>query len=215
MNCYLQNPHRGTMMRFKVVESIKDSIFPQWDIKLDLYIKSYIDIFLTHKNISQNDIAEIIEYDILCEIYYFDKHCEIDMIFSLYTQDYKDKYSAILTELFFNDMLDFYIIDEPTQPTLSRYKNDKYQAWIYFRDNFITKERFYAEGFCTALWDMPDKWSKHNINAKIAPKGTKYFDEILAPRFYNKYKDLEVEIDERGNIVRWLGEINNSYKAAR
>ena len=30
----------------------------------------------------------------------------------------------------------------------------------------------------------------------------------FSPEFYNKYKDLEVEIDDKGNIVRWIGEIN-------
>lgn len=28
-------------------------------------------------------------------------------------------------------MIDFYIIDEPTQPILSNYKEDKYQAWVF------------------------------------------------------------------------------------
>ncbi|EKE4839768.1 hypothetical protein OU089_001848, partial [Campylobacter coli] len=44
------------------------------------------------------------------------------------------------------------------------------------------------------------------------PKGTKYFQEILAPKFYNKYKDLEVEIDDKGNVLRWIGEINRETK---
>lgn len=60
----------------------------------------------------------------------------------------------------------------------------------------------YSTMYSDTSWDMPNKWSKHNINAKITSKGIKYFNEILAPRFYNKYKDLEVEIDEKGNIVR-------------
>ncbi len=34
------------------------------------------------------------------------------------------------------------------------------------------------------------------------PKGTQYFNKILSPRFYNKHKDLEVEIDSKGDIVR-------------
>lgn len=77
-----------------------------------------------------------------------------------------------------------------------------------FRDNFICKERFNAEDFCDTSWDTPNKWSKYNINVMPTPKGTQYFNETLAPRFYNKYKDLEVEIDEKGNIIQWIGEIN-------
>ena len=105
-------------------------------------------------------------------------------------------------------MIDFYIIDEPTQPTLSNYKEDKYQAWAYFRDNFICKEHFNAEDFCDTSWNTPNKWSKYNINVMPTLKGTQYFNEILAPRFYNKYKDLRVEIDEKGNIIQWIGEIH-------
>ena len=195
-------------MRFKILEDIGDSIFPQWDITLDLYIKSYLDIFLTHKNINETNIMEIVEYDIVYELSMFDEYFEIDMIFSLYTRNYKDIYITILTKLFLNNMIDFYIIDEQTQPTLSNYKDDKYQAWAYFRDNFICKERFNAEDFCNTSWDTPNKWSKYNINVMPTPKGTKYFNEILAPRFYNKYKDLEVEIDYKGNIIQWIGKIN-------
>ncbi|EIB18168.1 hypothetical protein cje100_07866, partial [Campylobacter jejuni subsp. jejuni LMG 23216] len=29
---------------------------------------------------------------------------------------------------------------------------------------------------------------------------------------YNKYKDLEVEIDDKGNVLRWIGEINRDKK---
>ncbi|EHL8267774.1 hypothetical protein I9Q68_02340, partial [Campylobacter coli] len=54
----------------------------------------------------------------------------------------------------------------------------------------------------------PQYWSQYNIWVATTPKGTKYFNEILAPKFYNKYKDLEVEIDDKGNIIRWIGKIN-------
>ena len=195
-------------MQFKVLEDIGDSIFPQWDTTLDSYIQSYLDIFITHTDIDKIDIMEIIEYDTLCELSMFYEYSEIYMMFNLYTKKYQDIYIATLTELFLNDKIDFYIIDEPTQPTLSHYKEDKCQAWIYFSDNFICKERFRAEDFCNASWDTPNKWSKYNINATITPKGDEYFEKVLAPRFYNKYKDLEVEIDSKGNVIRWIGRIN-------
>ncbi|AXL42344.1 hypothetical protein AEI20_06205 [Campylobacter jejuni] len=52
-------------------------------------------------------------------------------------------------------------------------------------------------------------------NLTINNKEVKQIDfiyEILAPKFYNKYKDLEVEIDDKGNVLRWIGEINRDKK---
>lgn len=195
-------------MQFKVLEDMRDSIFPQWDARLDTHTQSYLNIFITYTDIDKIDLMEIVEYDILCELSMFYEYSEIYMIFNLYTKEYQDMYLIVLTGLFLSDMIDFYIIDESKQPTLSHYAEDKYQAWIYFRDNFICKECFNAEDFCSVSWNTPNKWSKYNINAIITPKGEKYFNEILAPRFYNKYKDLEVEIDDKGNIIKWIGEIN-------
>lgn len=34
-----------------------------------------------------------------------------------------------------------------------------------------------------ASWDMPRYWSGYNIWVATTPKGTKYFNEILAPKF--------------------------------
>lgn len=108
------------MMVFSILEDMGDGIFPQWDIMLDLSIKSHLDIFITHENINKTDIMEIIKYNIVCELSTFYEYSEINMIFNLYTQDYKELYIATLTKLFLSDMVDFYIIDEPTQPTLSK-----------------------------------------------------------------------------------------------
>ena len=66
----------------------------------------------------------------------------------------------------------------------------------------------YSTMYSPTSWDTPKYWSQYNIWVARTPKGDKYFNEILAPRFYNKYKDLEVEIDSKGNIVRWIGNIN-------
>ncbi|MDO4673300.1 MAG: hypothetical protein Q4A76_10335 [Porphyromonadaceae bacterium] len=111
------------MMVFSILEDMGDGIFPQWDIMLDLSIKSHLDIFITHENINKTDIMEIIKYNIVCELSTFYEYSEINMIFNLYTQDYKELYIATLTKLFLSDMVDFYIIDEPTQPTLSKMKS--------------------------------------------------------------------------------------------
>ena len=66
----------------------------------------------------------------------------------------------------------------------------------------------YSTMFSSTSWDTPKYWSQYNIWVARTPKGTKYFNEILSPKFYNKYKDLEVEIDDKGNIIRWIGQIN-------
>lgn len=51
-------------MRLKMLESISGNLFPQWDIILDLHIKSYLDIFGVNANITEQDIMEIIESQI-------------------------------------------------------------------------------------------------------------------------------------------------------
>ena len=141
---------------------------------------------------------------------------------------YISEYINIIGQLFLAGYIDFgsYCdddrdrIDYPTN--LSYYKEDKYQAWIHFRDNFFYANRFnrdldepetidengYSLILGDASWDTPKYWSQYNIWVARTEKGTKYFNEILAPRFYNKYKDLEVEIDSKGNIIRWIGRIN-------
>ncbi|WP_072214203.1 hypothetical protein [Campylobacter coli] len=194
-------------MKFKVLETINAELFPQWDVLLDLHINSFLDIFSTHKQVNKNDITEIIEYSFLCDFLECSDYAEFFMIFNLYTKDYQGEFVKVFTKLFLNDLIDFYINDEK-QNTLSAYTKDKDKNWKYFLDNYINKECFYIDDFCIASWDIPSSWNKYNINAIITPKGTKYFNEILAPKFYNKYKDLEVEIDDKGNIIRWIGEIN-------
>ena len=66
----------------------------------------------------------------------------------------------------------------------------------------------YSTMYSPTSWDTPKHWSQYNIWVTRTQKGTKYFNEILSPRFYNKYKDLEVEIDSQGNVIRWIGQIN-------
>ena len=62
--------------------------------------------------------------------------------------------------------------------------------------------------FSDTSWDTPKYWSQYNIWVARTPKGDEYFEKVLAPRFYNKYKDLEVEIDSKGDVIRWIGRIN-------
>ncbi|TLD84377.1 hypothetical protein [Helicobacter sp. MIT 05-5294] len=208
---------------------------------------------------TKTDILELFEYMLMCmicdkeshesdEIFWFPlahRICYQTMRFELNKPmpSFESAYFEILGELFLADYVDF-IAEESQITHLSKQKEDKYQAWIYFRDNFLYQGAFYRDdeedifivdgkeytkencpkivkendkkvtymGYSTMYsptsWDTPKYWSQYNIWVARTPKGTKYYNEILAPRFYNKYKDLEVEIDNKGNIIRWIGEIN-------
>lgn len=189
------------------------------------------EIFLTNQNMTKVDILDFFELSGLCyycDSYHYGNKFECDELFweipdskiDFYNPTYISEYINIIGQLFLAGYIDFLCdwdddcekTDYPTN--LSYYKEDKYQAWIYFRDNFFYKERFlrkYDDNYheiIKASWDTPRCWSEYNILVARTEKGTKYFNEILAPRFYNKYKDLEVEIDDKGNIVRWIGQIN-------
>ena len=135
---------------------------------------------------------------------------------------YISEYINIVGQLFLAGYIDFGLcgLQDKEENLLSRQK-DLYQAWIHFRDNFFYTDAFYrdyeilddSEDFSTeeygkAGWDMPKYWDRYRFWVARTQKGTKYFNEILSPRFYNKYKDLQVEIDSKGNVIRWIGRIN-------
>ena len=65
-----------------------------------------------------------------------------------------------------------------------------------------------APTFGNVSWDDPTFWSIYNVFTVATKKGIDYFENELAPRIYNKYKYLEVEIDDDYNIIRWIGHIN-------
>ncbi|ECQ8762690.1 hypothetical protein F0G23_09400, partial [Campylobacter jejuni] len=218
--------------------------------------KSDIKLFLQIPNLKKTDILEYFEDHFLGSI--FEDACEFNDLDCplFYTEDenlknsikpnYNSEYVSIIGQLFLAGYIDFGITprsedkytrtDYPTN--LSYYKEDKYQAWIYFRDNFFYTNAFlkgyyddiliykgkeytantlpklkkgetiHSTMHSAASWDMPRYWSGYNIWVTRTQKGTKYLREILEPRVYNKYKDLEVEIDDKGNVLRWIGEIN-------
>ncbi len=223
-----------------------DEWFKKFVVKLGYdkysYDQSDLLIFLRIPNITKADILELFEFLALSMFWASRIEADEIMIWTYYIDNLDDtlspnpskptyisEYINIIGQLFLAGYIDFgsYYdnedrdkIDYPTN--LSYYKEDKYQAWIYFRDNFFYANKFNRDldeeriadedGYCLLLedasWDTPKYWSQYNIWVAQTPKGTKYFNEILIPRFYNKYKDLSVEIDEKGNIIRWIGEIN-------
>ena len=136
---------------------------------------------------------------------------------------YISEYINIVGQLFLAGYIDFGLcgLQDKEENLLSR-QRDIYQAWIHFRDNFfytnaynrdITEVRekypnMSDDEYIYSNWDTPQYWDGYMFWVTRTPKGTQYFNEILSPRFYNKYKDLEVEIDDKGNVIRWIGQIN-------
>ncbi|TLD85414.1 hypothetical protein [Helicobacter sp. MIT 05-5294] len=198
---------------------------PEMEI-LDWFLKIY-------SQARKTDILELLEYNLLGWITGLTEFQEFDQVlrlpFSKYSQGYdyqthkylfnepipsfEANYFSIFGELFLCGYVDF-LAEEPKDVYLSDYKENIYESWKYFRDNFLYAgafDRNVEDGNLTigsTSWDTPQYWSQYNILVVRTEKGDKYFNEILAPRFYNKYKDLEVEIDNKGNIIRWIGEIN-------
>ena len=241
-------------------------LFPDFDdifreIKRDEFWE--MQLFLQIPNLTKTDILEYFEYLVfgntvpkgrvecdfnLVPMSYLDSKNEV--IENDSKPSYISEHINVIGQLFLGGYIDFgsYCdnndhnkIDYPTN--LSYYKEDKYQAWIHFRDNFfytgaysrgIDDEIIIYEGkeygywdcprtidkegnsvvygeltmYNDASWDTPKYWSQYNIWVARTPKGDEYFEKILSPRFYHKYKDLEVEIDSKGNVIRWIGKIN-------
>ena len=225
-------------MVYKVFKEFKrNSVEILPDYEISNAVKKHqtkLEIFLTNPNITKVDILDFFELSGLCyycDSYRYGNKFECDELFWEIPDSrldspkptYISEYINIIGQLFLAGYIDFLCdwdddrddrdkIDYPTN--LSYCKEDKYQAWIYFRDNFFYKERFlrkYDDNYNEIIkvsWDTPKYWSEYNILVARTPKGDKYFNEILSPRFYNKYKDLEVEIDSKGNVIRWIGQIN-------
>ncbi|EJK6692157.1 hypothetical protein NLM63_000554 [Campylobacter coli] len=216
-------------MKYKVLNK-EHMNFYFYDIPYELgkKISKYYEmhLFLQIPNLKKTDILELFEMTILTS---FDNEAEMDeAIFADYLFDfsnlyklanhYADDYVAIVGQLFLDDCIDFWrcvyhkMDNANTKtPNLSQYKKEnKYETWKYFRDNYIYSYNDNLVNHATKgdFWGNLDNWDMYNINCFHTQKGTKYFNEILAPKFYNKYKDLEVEIDDKGNIIRWIGKIN-------
>ena len=193
---------------------------------LDWFLKLY-------PQARKTDILELLEYNLLGWITGLTEFQEFDQVphlpFSKYSQSYDYKthkylfnepipsfeadYFSIFGELFLCGYVDF-LVEEPKDVYLSEYKENRYESWKYFRDNFLYAgafDRNIEDGNLTispTSWDTPQYYSQYNVLVVRTEEGIQYLEEILAPRFYNKYKDLEVEIDDKGNIVRWIGEVN-------
>ena len=188
------------------------------------------DVLMQIPNITKTDILEYFEYYIFTFIINIDT--ELDSIFMTANKDtesndpkptYVSEFISVVGQLFLAGYIDFGLcgLQDKEKNLLSR-QRDIYQAWIHFRDNFFYTDAYYRDitdleekypnmsdkDYFSANWDTPQYWDRYRFWVARTPKGDEYFEKVLAPRFYNKYKDLEVEIDFQGNIVRWIGQIN-------
>ena len=216
------------MKKAKIIYECNKQVFRESD---ELFSKPTISIFLkVMPHATKVIILEFMEYLFLRLISTFARHESDEMMPHLISYDnddidspnptYISEYIGIVGNLFLAGYIDFLCdwddeykqTDYPTN--LSYYGNSKYEAWVYFRDNFFYKKKFSRsydedrnneEGYsvlysCTS-WDKPDDWSQYNILVALTPKGKQYLNETLAPKFYEKYKDVEIYLDDEGNII--------------
>ena len=212
-------------------------LFPDFDkivkkIGYDVYHSNWaMQLFLQIPNLTKADILEYFEHFIMD--FAINGDGEVDSHFMIIDNDlatdssnptYTSEYISIVGQLFLAGYIEFGMcgLQDKEANLLSNQKPDKYQAWIHFRDNFFyvnaynrdmieIREKYKDmsdDDYIYSTWDTPQFWDKYRFWVSRTPKGTKYFNEILAPRFFNKYKDLEVEIDDKGNVIKWIGQIN-------
>ena len=213
----------------KMICELNDQVFNECD---EIFEKEVVSVFLDAiPNATKANILELMEYYFLQSITMFARHESDEMMPHLSENEsnydidspeptYISEYIGIVGNLFLAGYIDFLCdwddeykqTDYPTN--LSYYGNSKYEAWVYFRDNFFYKKKFCRsydedrnneEGYsvlysCTS-WDKPDDWSQYNILVALTPKGKLYLNETLAPKFYEKYKDVEIYLDDEGNII--------------
>ena len=217
------------MKTAKMICELNDQVFNECD---EIFEKEVVSVFLNAiPNATKANILELMEYYFLQSITMFARHESDEMMPHLSENEsnydidspeptYISEYIGIVGNLFLAGYIDFLCdwdddykqTDYPTN--LSYYGNSKYEAWVYFRDNFFYKKKFCRsydedrnneEGYsvlysCTS-WYKPDDWSQYNILVAVTEKGKKYLNEILAPKFYEKYKDVEIYLDDEGNII--------------
>ena len=217
------------MKKAKIIYECNKQVFRESD---ELFSKPTISIFLkVMPHATKVVILEFMEYLFLRLISTFARHESDEMMPYLSENEsnydidspnptYISEYIGIVGNLFLAGYIDFLCdwddeykqTDYPTN--LSYYGNSKYEAWVYFRDNFFYKKRFdrtdeennnhpdwFATFYFATSWDKPEDWSGKNIVVALTPKGKQYLSETLAPKFYEKYKDVEIYLDDEGNII--------------
>ena len=231
-------------------------LFPDFDeivkkIGYDVYHSNWeMQLFLQIPNLTKVDILEYFEHFIMD--FALNGDGEVDSIFMVINKGlainspnptYISEYINVVGQLFLVGYIEFGMcgLQDKEENLLSKQKPDKYQSWIYFRNNFIYTGFFnrspedeiyiyngkeYNEANCptcikdgvttlcgynamygSTSWDTPRYWSQYNVLLVRTQKAIDCMD-ILDGKIYHKYKDLEVEIDDKGNIIKWIGQIN-------
>ena len=195
-------------------------LFPDFDdifreIKRDEFWE--MQLFLQIPNLTKTDILEYFEYRVFCNtapkgrvecdfnlvpMSYLDSNNEIIENDSKPT--YISEYINIIGQLFLVGYIDFgsYCdnddkerIDYPTN--LSYYKEDKYQAWIYFRDNFFytgaynkgyDEDIMIYEGKEYSYYDCPSYYDEKAQNNVFCGYSTMYGDTSWdTPKYWSQY----------------------------
>ena len=124
----------------------------------------FSNLFLKIPEISKVEILEYFEYLILGYSFFATRIDSNDIIPEFFYQSkddiasakatYQSEYIDVVGQFFLAGYIDFLTlydgedhdrVDHPTN--LSYYKEDKYRAWIYFRDNYFYKEKAYIRDF--------------------------------------------------------------------
>ena len=211
------------------------ALFPDFDdFEYGKYGRFWdFELFLQIPNITKTDILEFFEYIAFgrsisggeCDSHFVPMCVDSknEVIENDSSPTYISEYINIVGQLFLAGYIDFGLcnLQDKEENLLSR-QRDTYQAWIHFRDNFFYTDAYYRDitaleekypnmsddDYRNADWNTPQYWDRYMFWVARTPKGDEYFEKVLSPRFYNKYKDLEVEIDSKGNVIRWIGRIN-------
>lgn len=185
-------------------------------------------------NITKIDILEYFELAILELCYFYEPdmsrnyyiHEELDKKFGENSPNatYASEFYAVMGQLFLAGFIDFGVedgnLDElgtDFDTNLSKIDLDMtlYEKWIYFRNNYFYKKKIYKSGFdkdeyenikflFKDMWRHPCTWLAYMPWICITKNGEKYLKEVLSPKIYNKYKNIEIEIDDNGEIL-WQG----------
>ena len=145
------------MKTAKMICELNDQVFNECD---EIFEKEVVSVFLNAiPNATKANILELMEYYFLQSITMFARHESDEMMPHLSENEsnydidspeptYISEYIGIVGNLFLAGYIDFLCdydddykqTDYPTN--LSYYGNSKYEAWVYFRDNFFYKKKF-------------------------------------------------------------------------
>lgn len=169
------------------------SAHPKYNV-LNLFMKAC-------PNASKLDLLEVIEYLILQSLDM--KHHIWHTNFWLpHRNDLAENFSydaeaiEMIGELFIEQMIDIKIQNQDSSLILSLFLPQRHKAWEHFRDMILYSSPSPIIDDRTDFNDIwnPKNWSNMQIFMGRTSKGDNYFSFTLAPRFYEKYRDITLEL---------------------